>query len=188
MSTVEDLTTVLAELRKLAADVAPIAAHLASIDEALAGLPQSAEVEALRADVEELKAGWAELKAFIDDPPLPERLKALERDVAAFKKATGLSETAMQVGVDAAGVAGDDAHREMARGEAAPLIRDSETRQDLKIATMGERVDEIRDALAGWVKAFRELQSTQLVIIGVAALALAGLVLFLISAFGSPLG
>lgn len=184
-SPVVTLEQLLAELRQLALDVAPIAAHLAAIDAQLAALPQSAEVEALRADLEELKVGFAEMKAFQDGPPpIPDRLKALERDVAAFKIATSLDQAAI---AEVAGSPGDAAHRGMARGEASPMIAEAEARSDLQIATMRERVRELNDAVKVFGKVLRENQSAVLVITAVAALVLAGLVLFLISAFGSPL-
>lgn len=114
------LDQLLAELRQLAVDVAPVAEHLAKIDAQLAKLPSSDEVDELRSIVTELQEAVTELKAFQDGPPpIPQRLKELEEKYDRFVIATGEREGVI---ADAAGVAGDPAHRTMARGEATTIV------------------------------------------------------------------
>lgn len=179
------LDILLAELRELAVTIAPVSAHLATIDAQLAELPKSAEVDELRKKVEALELGFADLKAFRDGPPpLPQRLIELEDAYRKFVEATGISEASI---IKTAGSAGDTAHREMARSEAAPMILESEQRTEAQLVPMRQRMSELAEGAQLFAKVLRENQSAVLVLTGVAALVLAGLVLVLVSAFGSPL-
>lgn len=171
----DPIEQVLAELRQLAVDMAPITPHLAAIDAQLAELPSSAEVEALRDTVHGLQRDMSEVMSFIHgDPPLKERLIALEENVAKFKAATGVSEADIR---KTAGTASDAEHKDVIRGETEPQFkhaederavirveaRESEARSSVQVGGLRDRLDEL-------IPAIKEIQGTTLLLMTVGAL------------------
>lgn len=175
MSTTEEtIGTVLVEIRAVAAELVELRADV-KLATAHVG-----DVEQIKADVARIELHLKRIDTLMSGPPaLEERLLALEtkqevddsrarRDDAATRKAAGRPE--------------DQHHADVIERH----VRASEDRTEVKLVPMRERITELGDAVKTFGKVLRENQSAVLVLTGVAALILAGLLLVLISAFGSP--
>jgi chromosome segregation ATPase len=144
---VDDLMTddgiqqILLEIRAVGESTTDITTRLDAIEAQLASLPTSADVEELRAIVHELQADMNKIKDFVEgDPPLKDRLIALEDNVAAFKKRTGESEAQI---AQEAGTADDSDHRASSRAQADEAVGESEARQEVVNVGFRDRISEL---------------------------------------------
>lgn len=156
-----------AELKTVGTDTATIKAHLKEIDSQLETMPQRKEVDEMRAMVEELQTAVTAIEEFVNgDPPLQDRLIALEENVAQFKIDT--EEREADLAADA-GTANDAEHRASSRHQADKAVAAQEALTRVELNEIKTRLNIISQELSN-------LSGITLIIIGIAALILAVLV------------